>query len=51
MAILLPNKKTFLYIKAFELAKDENRDNLIGLFSNEKYPASKIKGVLQFMIN
>ena len=45
---IVTNKKTFLYIKAFELAKDENLDNLRGLFSNKQVdPASRINGVLQ----
>jgi geranylgeranyl diphosphate synthase type II len=45
---IVTNKKTFLYIKAFELAKDENLANLKRLFSNEvSDPASKISGVLE----
>lgn len=38
---ILSNKKTFLYLKAFELASGENRSNLKELFCNNTFPANE----------
>ena len=44
---ILTNKKTYLYLKAFELAKGETLANLTSLYSgNQKNDIEKIKGVI-----
>jgi geranylgeranyl diphosphate synthase type II len=45
---ILSNKKTYLYLNAFELAKDKDRDDLMHYFSPRmKNPSEKIEGVLK----
>jgi geranylgeranyl diphosphate synthase type II len=45
---ILTNKKTYLYLKAFELAKGEILTNLKSLFNGNQINASdKIKGVIE----
>jgi geranylgeranyl diphosphate synthase type II len=45
---ILTNKKTYLYLKAFELAKGDTLTNLKSLFnSNQINAADKIKGVIE----
>jgi geranylgeranyl diphosphate synthase type II len=43
---ILTNKKTYLYIKAFELAKDENLESLKKAFAIEN-PEDKVEAVLK----
>ncbi len=44
---ILTNKKTYLFLKAFELAKGETRSTLEDLFfSNEKNGNEKVEGIL-----
>lgn len=44
---IVENKKTFLYIKTFELADDRDKENLTGLFSNNIETELKIKEVMK----
>ncbi len=49
---IVANKKTFLTLQAFELAKDKNLDKLSYYFSSEiLHPDEKVKGVLQIYDN
>ena len=44
---ILSNKKTYLYLKAFELAKGETLESLTSLFNgNQKNETDKVKGVI-----
>jgi len=47
---ILEGKKTFLYIKALELAKDEDRFKLLELYGNEQDAASKIAEVKKIFL-
>ena len=47
---ILEGKKTFLYIKALELANDEDRFKLLELYGNEQDEASKIAEVKKIFL-
>ena len=47
---ILEGKKTFLYIKALELADDEDRFKLLELYENEQDEASKIAEVKKIFL-
>lgn len=44
---IVENKKTFLYIKTFDLADDLDKENLISLFSNNIEAGLKVKEVMK----
>ena len=44
---IIENKKTFLFLKTYELANDEDKLELLNLYSTKKYSKVKIKSVIK----
>ena len=44
---IIENKKTFLFLKTYELADDEDKLELLNLYSTKKYSKVKIKSVIK----
>lgn len=44
---IIENKKTFLFLKTYELANDEDKLELLNLYSTKKYTKVKIKSVIK----
>ena len=42
---IIANKKTFLYLKALQLANDKQKENLINYFKTQKQTKQKVMGV------
>lgn len=44
---IIENKKTFLFLKTYELANNEDKLELLNLYSTKKYSKDKIKSVIK----
>ena len=42
---IIANKKTFLYLKALQLANDKQKESLVTYFKTQKQPKQKVMGV------